>query len=115
MSMSGAINLHLSDHNLTFCDLNIDGKDCHRQTKCVSYRAMWKVDRSKLLSNLSQQTWSLINIFDDIEDAIDCFTALFMDVWNHHAPLKKKKDTFSETTLNDEVSPIGHEKTRQVV
>ena len=96
MSMSGVINLHLSDHNLTFCDLNIDGKDCHRQTKCVSCRAMWKVDRSKLLSDLSQQTWSLINIFDEIDDAVDCFTALFMDVWNRHAPLKKKHIRFQK-------------------
>jgi hypothetical protein len=39
---------------------------------------------------MKEQPWSVLDAFDEIDDVIDVFTKLYLDVWNTHAPLKKR-------------------------
>ena len=45
---------------------------------------------STLLSDLTQVLWHLVYDCDDVDDKLDTFEQLLLNVWNDHAPLKKR-------------------------
>ncbi|XP_060561384.1 uncharacterized protein LOC132721143, partial [Ruditapes philippinarum] len=69
----------------------------------IQYRNVKKFDEKEFLESLEQQPWSLIEIFEDPNDALDCFNSLFSQVLNEHAPLKRKR--VKHTHLPDWYNP----------
>ena len=59
--------------------------------KFISYRDTKSFDESAVVSDLDNQPWSVIDIFDNANDALDYFLTLFKSVLSKHAPEKKKR------------------------
>ena len=59
--------------------------------KFISYRDTKSFDESAFVSDLENQPWSVIDIFDNANDALDYFSTLFNSVLSKHAPEKKKR------------------------
>ena len=48
-------------------------------------------DETQFLHPLANQPWSVLNIFDDANDALDYFSYIFNSVLSTHAPKKKRR------------------------
>ena len=48
-----------------------------------------KVNPDKFRKDLSLASWSVIDIFDDIDNKLDYFSQTFLQVLNDHAPLRR--------------------------
>jgi exonuclease III len=60
--------------------------------KTITYRSMKNFDETNFLTDLSNQPWSLLELYDDSpDDSIDMFLDLFNSVLNKHAPQKTKR------------------------
>ena len=87
------INIHLSDHCLVECDiiknlLKTSESPCHNVVKYISTK---NLDTHSLKCDLQQAPWSIINIFDDFDDALMTFEQIFSNIWDTHAPMKKRQ------------------------
>ena len=59
--------------------------------KFISYRETRSFNESDFISELEEQPWTVINIFDTASDALDYFITNFNSVLNKHAPKKKRR------------------------
>ena len=53
----------------------------------IKYRSLKTFNENDFISNLQSQPWSVIDVFDDVDDALDYFVTLFTDVLDFHAPM----------------------------
>ena len=68
--------------------LNYDRKHGHTT---ITYRSYKNFDEKSFLADLAVVPWSVIEQFDDVDDALDTWEKLFMDVVNTHAPLRERR------------------------
>ena len=59
--------------------------------KFISYRDTKSFSESAFLSDLVNQPWLVIDIFDNANDALDYFSDIFNSVLSKHAPEKKRR------------------------
>ena len=59
--------------------------------KIINYRNTKTFDEEQFLNDLNNQPWSVIDIFDDANDALDYFFDIFNSVLSTHAPQKQKR------------------------
>ena len=59
--------------------------------KTINYRCTKTFDEEQYLNDLSNQPWSIIDIFDDANDALDYFFDVSNSVLSNHAPQKQKR------------------------
>ena len=59
--------------------------------KFISYRNIKMFDETQFLHALANQPWSVLNIFDDANDALDYFSYIFNSVLSTHAPKTKRR------------------------
>lgn len=62
-------------------------KHCHTTIKFRSFKTL---NVKNVLMDLQAVPWSIINSFEDINDAISTWYTLFLDVVNMHVPLIEK-------------------------
>ena len=67
---------------------NYDRKHGHTTIKYRSYK---NFDEKAFLADLEVVPWSVIEQFDDVDDALDTWEKLFMEVVNMHAPLRERR------------------------
>ena len=74
--------------------------------KLISYRDTKHFNQSEFIQELENQPWSVINIYDNVSDALDYFINLFTTVLNKHAPKKKRrvKQQNQPNWMNSEIS-----------
>ena len=87
-------NIHLSDHWLVSCTvgkyLQKDNlRVNNRPHRTAQYRCIKNLGVNTLKCNLRCAPWSIIESFDDADDAVSTFRTFFTKIWNIHAPLKK--------------------------
>ena len=82
----------LSDHSpvcfVRHLRANYDRKHGHTTIKYRSYK---DIDEKPFLSDLAVVPWSVIEQFDDVDDALDAWEKLFMEVVNMHASLRERR------------------------
>ena len=66
--------------------------------KIINYRNTKTFDEEQFLNDLSNQPWSVIDIFDDANDALDYFFDAFNSVFINSCPTKTKTSKATETT-----------------
>ena len=88
ISLSGVANINLSDHHLTFCELS--GARSVNAKKFTLYRRIIRVDKEQFKKDFLALPWCIFDSSDDIDDAVNIFKKLFCDLWDTHAPLKKR-------------------------
>ena len=73
--------------------------------KFINYRNTKTFDEEQFLNDLNNQPWSVIDIFDDANDALDYFSDVFNSVLSTHAPKKQKrvKRQKQPKWINDEI------------
>ena len=73
--------------------------------KFINYRCTKTFDEDQFLTDLNNQPWSVIDIFDDSNDALDYFSEIFNAVLSTHAPQKQKrvKRPKQPKWINDEI------------
>jgi hypothetical protein len=101
--------LSVSDHYPIFFTKMANQKNIKKGPLHVTikYRHLKNFNADKFLCDLSKQPWSIINMFNDPDDALDTFNKLFLETLNEHAPYKQKRvkhknqaDWFNEDIAN---------------
>ena len=59
--------------------------------KTIIYRSMKHFDENKFLDELSNQPWSTVDMFEDLDNSVDVFIDTFTKILNKHAPQRKKR------------------------
>ena len=59
--------------------------------KIINYRSTRTFDEGQFINDLINQPWSVMDIFDDSNDALDYFSDIFNSVLSNHAPQKQKR------------------------
>ena len=59
--------------------------------KFISYREAKSFNENAFITELEEQPWTVMNIFDTASDALDYFISTFNSVLNKHAPKKKRR------------------------
>jgi hypothetical protein len=60
----------------------------------INFRSMKNFNEKDFITDLENQPFSVIDIFDDPNDALDYFCDLFLNVLNIHAPKKRRRVKF---------------------
>ena len=83
---SGVLQLNLSDHFLVYCV--VKSGIPKSPPKIIDYRSFKTLDQNKFTKDLNQIPWSVLDSFDNIDDAVSAWNYLFTEVANVHAPIK---------------------------
>ena len=59
--------------------------------QAITYRSFKNFDENKFIHDLCEVPWEIIEYFDDINEAVDVWNNLFLEVVNKHAPLKSHR------------------------
>ena len=91
---SGAFHLHISDHCATYvqiCGFAKSGRASSVHVQPRTYRCSKNLNQDNLLKDLSVVPWHIVTDLDTVDDALQTFESLLTDVWDTHAPLKRKQ------------------------
>ncbi len=94
----------MSDH-LPTCLVHHSGFGTKHSHTTIKYRSYKGIDIDSFLADLEAVPWSVIDIFDNVNDALETWYVIFLDVVNVHAPLTEKrvKKAKQPDWFNDEV------------
>ncbi len=57
----------------------------------IKFRSYKKFDRDKFLEDLEKILWSVLDSLSNINDILDIFYKMFIDVLDKHAPPREKR------------------------
>ncbi len=60
------------------------------QHNSIRYRSYKNLDTKNLIEDLEMIPWSILDLFDDVDDALYMFVSLLEDVLNEHIPWREK-------------------------
>ena len=79
----------ISDHELIIATLNL--KKPRPKPTYITTRSFKNYNKASFLEDISNAPWSVIGVFDDVEDNLNAFNTLFNQVLDQHAPVKTVK------------------------
>lgn len=82
---SGVHDIHFSDHDLTFCEINL--LKSVRQAKFVKYRNFKNINEGAFVRDLKQLPWNAIYRNSDIDKKIELFNSYITNLFDLHAPV----------------------------
>lgn len=85
VTSSGVVTSSISDHNLIY--VLLDFKVPRARPSYLSIRSYKQYNPTKFLEDLQLVPFHMVNFFDDINDKVDVYGILFLDVLNEHAPI----------------------------
>ena len=83
----GVQEFEASDHSVTFMVKKVGVCKAHMEIRDV--RSFKHYNKDYFQRDIASVPWSVIESFDDINDAVIAWNNLFVDVANQHAPLKR--------------------------
>ena len=86
---SDVLHLAISGHSLVYCIMKSDARKSEPRT--IEYRSFKHYDKNAFINYLSDVPWSIIDGFEDVDDAFHSWTKLFNDVAEKHAPIKTRR------------------------
>ena len=89
ISISGAIPLGISDHDLIYA--NIRPKNKRPPPKHIRARDYRKLDPEKFRGDVESAPFHVASVFDDADDILWAWQMLFTNICNDHAPWKEVK------------------------
>ena len=89
ISSSDVLLSSISDHSLPYAVLNLKSPRC--KPTYVTVRSFKTYSKELFVNDLSLVPWHIVDTFDDVNDKLDVFNKLFMDVLDVHAPVKRIK------------------------
>jgi len=83
-----------SSHDLLFACFDICTPRC--VPKVVYYRNYKKIDEVKFKNDVKQVQWHKVFDCNSIDDKVDCFNSLLLDLIGKHAPIKSFKSKYND-------------------
>ena len=83
----GVQDFAASDHSVVFAVKKAGVCKAHAEIREV--RSFKRYNKEKFRSEVAGIPWSVVESFDDLNDAVSAWNTLFIDVANRHAPIKK--------------------------
>ena len=83
----------ISDHDLVYVTLRL--KKARSKPVYITTRSFKLYSPVDFNSDVSLAPWSIVDVFDDVEDKLYAFDLLFNEILDRHAPVK----TFKAFTL----------------
>ena len=59
--------------------------------KSIPYRSLKNVDECRFLEGLVIQPWSVLELYDGVDNSFEVFFTTFKSVLNKHVPQRKKR------------------------
>ena len=81
------MDLGISDHSAI--SLRLSWRKPKPPSNLVQHRSFKKFDSEKFNRDLSEAPWTVLVIFDNIDDKLDYFNEIFVQILNKHAPYKR--------------------------
>ena len=75
--------------------------------KFINYRETKSFNETDFTNELEEQPWTVLNIFDTANDALDYFITTFNSVLNKHAPITKRRVKKIQAAKLDELKHNG--------
>ena len=83
------IESSVSDHDLVYAILRL--KKQRPKPVYITTRSFKHYQPEKFYADIEQAPWSVLDVFDDVNDKLFAFNKLFCDIVDRHAPIKKIK------------------------
>ena len=84
ISNARSLPCSLSDHHLVYCEMSVHHSK--PPVRFVTTRLLYRCDQSDLIQDLSRVPWQVLETFDDLDDVVEAWSGLFLEVLNQHAP-----------------------------
>ena len=101
----------ISDHNLVEVVLKV--KTPRVKPAYITVRSVSNYNSESFLEDLSYVPWHMVNFFDDVDDRVETFNSLFLEVLDEHAPIKRIriKDCLPRNRVNKPSSNMEDHET----
>ena len=86
---AGLIDCSISDHDIIFADLRL--KASRPKVTYVKTRSFKNYNPDAFQYDMSFAPWSVLEIFDDVDDKLHAFDLPFNEILDHHAPIRSIK------------------------
>ena len=83
------VPISISDHDLVYATLK--SKKERQKPVYVNARSFLQYNSNSFLQDMSYAPWSVINVFDDIDDKLNAFNLILNNILDLHAPIKRVK------------------------
>ena len=105
----GVQDFGASDHSITFAVKKAGVCKAHVEIRDV--RSFKHYNKEHFQRDIASVPWSVIESFDDINDAVVAWNNLFVDVANQHAPLKRiRSNHASKPWITNEIKELMAER-----
>lgn len=80
--------LCISDHYAIFGNRKLNFSPGKHSHQTITYRSFKSFDENNFISDLLQVPWEIIGSFDSLDEIVETWNTMFLEVINKHAPLK---------------------------
>ena len=105
-SLSDVVDTQISDHSLVFTILRLRAPRSCSHKICV--RTLKNFNRDRFIQGLQMASFSIVDMFDEVDDKLYAFEQLYHEILNEHAPLK-------QTTVRGNQVPYMTEQWRKAI
>ena len=85
--VSDVVDTQISDHSLVFTILRSTAPKLRSRKVCL--RSFKNFKRDKFIKDLQMAPFSIVDVFDEVDDKLYAFEQLYSEILNEHAPLKQ--------------------------
>ena len=103
---AGVKDCSISDHDIIFADLRL--KASRPKVTYVKTRSFKNYNPDAFQYDMSFASWSVLEIFDNVDDKLLAFDLLFNEILDHHAPIRSIK-------VREKPNPCITEETREIM
>ncbi|CAB4033454.1 RNA-directed DNA polymerase from transposon BS, partial [Paramuricea clavata] len=86
---AGVMESSISDHDLVYVALRL--KKARTKPVFITTRSFKHFNSQAFNNDVALAPWSIVDAFDDVEDKLQAFNSLFIDILDKHAPIKTFK------------------------
>ena len=103
---AGVMDSTISDHDMVFVVLHL--KVSRPKTTYITTRSFKNYIPDSFQLDMSCAPWSVVEVFDDVDDKLHAFDLLFNEILDHHAPTRSIK-------VRGKPNPCITEELREVI
>ena len=81
----------LSDHYAIFGNRKLNSQLRNKKHHTITYRSFRHFDENMFIKDLAEVPWETIAAFDKVDDMVQTWNDLFLEIVNKHAPIKTNR------------------------
>ena len=81
----------ISDHFAIFGNRKLNVQIKNKEHHAITYRSFRHFDENLFCKDLSEVPWEIIATFDDVDDMVQTWNRLFLEIVDKHAPIKQHR------------------------